>query len=285
MQNANIYGDMTTAWCPGCGNFDILASVKKAFALCELAPENVLMVSGIGQAAKAPLYTRVNCFSGLHGRALPAATGAKLANPELTVVVESGDGCVYGEGGNHFMAAIRRNANITVLVHNNGVYGLTKGQASPTGTCHLAPQSQPYGVINHPFHPLTVAIVMGAGFVARGFSGDKENLPGLIRQAIRYPGFALVDIVSPCVSFNKYNTFSWYKRQCKPLPADYKADDRILALQQAEKWDDEIPLGVLYQSGQPSPAFESHIPALAQGALARQHTDINALAAIRDSYK
>ncbi len=285
MLDVQIYGEKENAWCPGCGNHDILAAVKQAFAICELPPERVLMVSGIGQAAKAPLYVKVNCFSGLHGRALPAATGARLANPELAVVVESGDGCLYGEGGNHFMAAIRRNINLTVLVHNNGIYGLTKGQASPTSTCQLRPQSHPYGIFNQPFHPLSVALVLGAGFVARGFSGDKENLPHLMAEAIKYPGFALLDIVTPCVSFNKYNTFAWYKKHCQPLPTGYKAHDKQEALLMAEKWEEGIPLGVLYKSKEPAPTFESRFPALKRGPVALQNTDLAALTDVQNAFR
>ncbi len=287
MLDQSIYGQYETAWCPGCGNHDILASVKKALALCELPPEKVLMVSGIGQAAKAPHYLRANVFNGLHGRSLPAATGAKLANPQLTVVVESGDGCLYGEGGNHFMAAIRRNINITVLAHNNGIYGLTKGQASPTSTSHISTKSQPYGVLSTPFHPLAMAIVLGAGFVGRGFSGDKENLPGLIAEAIKYPGFALLDILTPCVSFNKYNTFSWYKQHCQPLPEGYDPTDKNAALAQADKWaetqEEKIPIGVLYRRD-PIPSMESHFPMLLNGPLARQPVDMRELSEIQRGF-
>ena len=282
MLDSTIYGDYETAWCPGCGNHDILAAVKQALALSNLPPDKVLMVSGIGQAAKAPHYLRANVFNGLHGRALPAATGAKLANPELTVIVESGDGCLYGEGGNHLPAAIRRNVNLTILAHNNGIYGLTKGQASPTSTEHISAKSQPYGVFNAPFHPLTLAIAQGAGFVARGFSGDK-GLPELIRQAIAYPGLALVDIVTPCVSFNKYNTFAWYKQRCRPLPAGYDPSDKYAALREAEKWDEEIPLGVLYRH-EPRPCLEDHFPALKHGPLALQATDMRAFALFQESF-
>lgn len=283
MLDISIYGQYETAWCPGCGNHDILASVKKALAICDLPPEKVLMASGIGQAAKAPHYLKANVFNGLHGRSLAAATGAKLANPELTVVVESGDGCLYGEGGNHLMAAIRRNINITVLAHNNGIYGLTKGQASPTTTDHLSPKSQPYGVLSTPFHPLAMAIVMGAGFVARGFSGDKENLPKLMAEAIQYPGFALVDILTPCVSFNKYNTFSWYKKHCQPLPENYDPTDKYAALVQAEKWDEGIPIGVVYRR-EVRPSMESHFPVLANGPLARQATNLRELSEIQRGF-
>lgn len=283
MLDRSIYGEFITEWCPGCGNFDILDSLQKALAASGLEPDRLLLVSGIGQAAKAPYYTRANVFNGLHGRALPAAIGARLANPELTVIVESGDGCLYGEGGNHFLAAIRRNIDLTVLVHNNGVYGLTKGQASPTGTEHLRTGSQPFGVYQKPFNPLATAIAQGAGFVARSFSGDKEGLPALIQQAVAYRGFALIDILSPCVSFNKYNTFAWYKKRCKPLPEDYDPTDRAAAYVQADKWDDEIPVGVVYRR-EPGKTMEDFFPMLAHGPLATQPTDMEALQVVRDEF-
>lgn len=284
MTDISIYGDYETAWCPGCGNHDILAALKQALVMCELTPEKVMMVSGIGQAAKAPHYLNVNVFNGLHGRALPAATGIKLANPELNVIVESGDGCLYGEGGNHFMAAVRRNVNITVLVHNNSIYGLTKGQASPTSTPGLVSRAEPYGVFNIPFNPLETAIALGAGFVARGFSGDRENLSGLIAKAIRHEGFALVDIFTPCVSFNKYNTFSWYKEHVRPLPPDHDPADKTLALARTEPKDDKYYTGLIYKRDN-LPIMESHFPALAKGALARQPVDMAELQAIMDGFK
>ena len=197
------YGEYTTAWCPGCGNFSILKAIKQALVSSELEPHQVLFVSGIGQAAKTPHYMNVNLFDGLHGRSLPVATGAKLANPHLKVIVESGDGCHYGEGGNHFLAAIRRNIDVTLLVHNNQVYGLTKGQASPTSETGFVTKAQPQGAAQAPFNPVAVAVAMRAGFVARAFSGNIDHLVQMIRQAMAHPGFALVDILQPCVSFNK----------------------------------------------------------------------------------
>ncbi len=286
MLDTAIYGDYHTSWCPGCGNHDILVALKQALATCDLPPEKVLMVSGIGQAAKAPHYINANVVNGLHGRALPAAIGAKLANPDLAVVVESGDGCLYGEGGNHFMAAVRRNINLTVLAHNNGIYGLTKGQASPTSTPHIKSKAQPFGVLSTPFNPLTTALALGAGFVARGFSGDKENLPGLIAQAIRYPGFALIDILTPCVSFNKYNTFGWYKKHSAPLPSNHNAASKAAALAAAEQADQEepfFPLGVLYRR-QPGPVMEDHFPMLKNGPLALQKVDLAALEAVQKGF-
>jgi len=250
------YGEYETAWCPGCGNFAILKAVKRSLVKLGLRPPQVLFVSGIGQAAKAPHYLNANLFNGLHGRALPVATGARLANPDLTVLVESGDGCTYGEGGNHFLAAIRRNVNISVLVHNNQVYGLTKGQASPTSEEGFATKAQPHGVYSAPFNPIAVAVAMHAGFVARSFAGLGDHLAEMIMQAVLHPGFALVDILQPCVSFNKINTHKWYSDRCKPLPSDYDPENWDVAMKKAVEWGDQIPVGVLYRNNRP--AFESH---------------------------
>jgi 2-oxoglutarate ferredoxin oxidoreductase subunit beta len=276
------YGVFETAWCPGCGDFALLEAVKGALAAAGLAPRGVLFVSGIGQAAKAPHYLYANVFNGLHGRSLPAATGARLANPELKVIVQSGDGCCYGEGGNHFLAAIRRNVDLTMLVHNNLVYGLTKGQASPTSAAGFVTKAQPHGPTAEPFNPVAVAVTMGASFVARGFTGAGEQLTALIKEAVLHRGFSLVDILQPCVSFNKVNTFAWFKKRCYALPEDYDARDFAGALAKAFEWGDKIPLGVLFRKDRRS--FEDQFPAAAAGPLARQAVDGKKLARIIDGY-
>ena len=246
------YGDFETSWCPGCGNFAILKAVKQALVASGLTPHQVIFVSGIGQAAKAPHYLRANFFNGLHGRALPVATGIKLANPALKVIVESGDGCMYGEGGNHFLAAIRRNINLTVLVHNNQVYGLTKGQASPTSQEGFTSKAQPHGTQSSAFNPVAVAVAMRASFVARAFSGRQDHLAEVLRRALAHPGFALVDILQPCVSFNKINTFKWYSDRCVQLPSAYDSSDWPKAMETASVWGDQIPIGVLYEETRPT---------------------------------
>ncbi len=276
------YGDYVTAWCPGCGNHSILKSVKDALFKLQLPPYRVLFVSGIGQAAKAPHYLNANVFNGLHGRSLPVATGAKLSNPNLTVIVESGDGCHYGEGGNHFLAAIRRNVDITIIVHNNQVYGLTKGQASPTSSPGFVTKAQPQGVFNEPFNPVQIAVAMKAGFVARGFSGNEEHLSELIQQGIHHKGLALIDVLQPCVSFNKVNTFGWYKQRCYMLPENYDPTDRNQAMLVADEWGDRIPLGVIYRNDRP--AFEQHFPFLESGPAAIRSVDMRALKEIVKSY-
>jgi 2-oxoglutarate ferredoxin oxidoreductase subunit beta len=277
------YGDYETTWCPGCGNFSILKAVKQALVACRLRPQDVIFVSGIGQAAKAPHYLNVNLFDGLHGRSLPVATGVKLANPKKTVIVESGDGCNYGEGGNHFLAALRRNIDVTLLVHNNQVYGLTKGQASPTSETGFVTKVQPGGVASSPFNPVAVAVALRGGFVARAFAGMVDHLALIIQEAISHRGFSLVDILQPCVSFNKVNTFSWYKSRCKELPPDYDPTNWESAMKTAEEWGDNIPVGILYWNNRP--AFESHFPALKEGPLVGKGMDQGTLKKILESYR
>lgn len=238
-------GDIDIAWCPGCGNFNILRSLKLALAELEIPPMKLVVVSGIGQAAKIPHYLRTNFFNGLHGRALPPATAIKAANPELTVIAESGDGDMYGEGGNHFLHAIRRNPNITNIVHNNLVYGLTKGQASPTSQLGFHTPVQVKGVFLEPFNPLSLAISLGAPFVARVFAGDVEQTKDIIKRAIEHKGYALVDILQPCVSFNKVNTFQWFKDNTYYLEDSYNPEDKAVAFQTSLQ-SDKLPLGVIY---------------------------------------
>ena len=282
MVSIDDYGHYETAWCPGCGNFSILEAVKQGLVDSGIAPHEVLLVSGIGQAAKAPHYLNANVFNGLHGRALPVATGAKLANPDLRIIVESGDGCNYGEGGNHFLAAIRRNIDLTLIVHNNQIYGLTKGQASPTSEEGLVTKAQPEGVASLPFNPIAVAVAMQASFVARGFSGMIEHLAGLIEKAIAHEGFALIDVLQPCVSFNKVNTFAWYKKRCYTLPDEYDATDWQAAMQTAVEWGDKIPLGIIYRNQRAS--FEKSFSVLQRGPLVGQDTDLGELKKILEKF-
>ena len=283
MTSINEFGNYETAWCPGCGNFSILKAVKKALTDSELRPHEVLFVSGIGQAAKTPHYLNANVFNGLHGRSLPVATGAKLANPDLNVIVESGDGCNYGEGGNHFLAAIRRNINVTLLVHNNQGYGLTKGQASPTSSEGFVTKAQPDGTMSSPFNPVAVAVAMKAGFVARGFSGMIDHLSGLIQQGISHRGLAIIDILMPCVSFNKVNTLSWYKERCEPLPSSYDATDWTKAMGTAYEWGDRIPVGIIYKNNRPS--FGERLPVLQQGALVDRDVNMTMVKQVMNGYK
>ncbi|NMF06770.1 2-oxoacid:ferredoxin oxidoreductase subunit beta [Clostridium beijerinckii] len=241
-----------TAWCPGCGNFNILESLKRALTELGKDPYEVLMVAGIGQAAKLPQYISANSFCGLHGRAIPAAVAAKMANDNLTVIVDSGDGDTYGEGGNHFIHNIRRNTNITHFVHDNQIYGLTKGQASPTSGIGLVTGAQTTGNINTPLNPVALAITLGAGFVARAFSGDMDQLVSIMKEAISYNGYAMVDIFQPCVTFNHINTFSFYKNRVYSLDENYDPSNKLAALEKAMEFGDKIPTGILYREDKES---------------------------------
>ncbi|BCV22068.1 thiamine pyrophosphate-dependent enzyme [Moorella sp. Hama-1] len=273
-----------TAWCPGCGNFAIIQALQQALGRTGRLPHQVLLVSGIGQAAKLPQYINCNYFNGLHGRTLPAATAAKASNHELTVVVTTGDGDCYGEGGNHLIHTIRRNPDITLFVHNNQIYGLTKGQASPTSDPGMRTKLQTRGVTNESLNPLALAIALDISFVARGFAGDVAHLAELMYQAIAHRGFALVDILQPCVSFNKLNTFAWYRERVYRLEeTDYDPTDRAAAFRKAQEWGDRIPIGVVFR--QERLVFEDNQPALRRGPLAHQKTAAMAdVSAVLDSF-
>ena len=248
--------DIDIAWCPGCGNFPILKTLKRALAELQIKSTNLVLVSGIGQAAKIPHYLKANVFNGLHGRALPAATAIKAANPALTVIAESGDGDMYGEGGNHFIHTIRRNPKIPNIVHNNMVYGLTKGQASPTSQKGFVTPVQVGGVFLEPFNPLAVAIALDASFVARAFAGDIERTAEILKKAIEHNGYALVDIFQPCVTFNRINTIQWFKEHTYYLE-DHDPSDRQKAFEKATETE-KLPLGIFYQSPQ-KPSFEENV--------------------------
>lgn len=250
-------GDIDIAWCPGCGNFSILKVLKQALSELGIKPEKLVLVSGIGQAAKIPHYFRTNFFNGLHGRAIPPATAIKVVNPDLTVIAESGDGDMYGEGGNHLINAIRRNPDITNIVHNNMVYGLTKGQASPTSQIGFKTPVQVKGVFLEPFNPLALAIALDASFVARAFSGDIEQTKEILEQAISHKGFALVDIFQPCVSFNKVNTHKWFKENTYYLDKSHDPLDRAVAFQKAVERE-KLPLGIFYRNDKKS-TFEENV--------------------------
>jgi 2-oxoglutarate/2-oxoacid ferredoxin oxidoreductase subunit beta len=261
MLNIETYKGRTPAWCPGCGNFSILKTIKETLAELEIEPHQITLVSGIGQAAKLPHYLRCNFFNGLHGRALPVATGIRLANPAMPVIVTTGDGDCYGEGGNHLMAAIRRNVNIKLFVHDNQIYGLTKGQPSPTTGQGTKAGNIPFGVLAEQFNPLALAVALDASFAARAFAGDPGHLKDMMKQALEHPGFALIDILQPCVTFNKVNTFEWYRKRVYRLGAEHDPVDRIAAFSKALEWGDRIPLGLLYRAERKT--YEEQIPILA----------------------
>jgi 2-oxoglutarate ferredoxin oxidoreductase subunit beta len=260
MNNKFNLNNQDVAWCPGCGNFSILETVKTALDELSIEQKNIVMVSGIGQAAKMPQYINSNFFNGLHGRALPVATAIKSSNRNLTIIAESGEGDMYGEGGNHLIHAIRRNVNITNIVHNNMIYGLTKGQASPTTPKGMKTTLQVFGVINEPFNPMAVAVSLGASFVARAFSGDKEQTKEIIKQAVLHKGYSIIDIFQPCVSFNKINNFKWFKDNCYYLGEDYDPYNQVEAFKKALETE-KFPLGVLYINKDKDIPFEEKLVA------------------------
>ena len=277
------YAGLEPTWCPGCGNFGILRAVNRALVQLDLKPHQVLLVSGIGQAGKLPHYTRGNVFNSLHGRPVPPAIGAKIANHELTVIAISGDGDGYGEGGNHFLHAMRRNHDITYLVHNNQVYGLTKGQASPTSDQGFVTKTTPYGA-TAPINPMALAVVSGASFVSRGFAGDIEHLASLIQKGITHKGFALIDVLQPCVTFNHKNTYSWYRERVYKLEDEtgYDPTDKIAALDKALEWGGRIPIGVIYKKNLPT--YEEQLPALRKGPLVKQQIKPEQIEGLLDEF-
>lgn len=245
--------DRRTSWCPGCGNFGILESLQKALFEEGLKPSDVLMVSGIGQAAKLPHYIYAHGLNALHGRALPSAMGAQAANDKLRIIVNSGDGDTYGEGGNHLLHNVRRNLDLVHLVHNNQVYGLTKGQGSPTTAQGQITRLQRDGMKPEALNPIALAISLGCGFVGRSFSGDEAHLKMMIKEALAYKGYALIDVMQPCVTFNKVNTFKWYKDRIYKLDDSYDPTDKIHAFKKAQEFGDEgIPVGIIYKKEKPT---------------------------------
>ena len=262
---------MAIQWCPGCGNFGILTAMRRALVGLNLEPYQVLMVSGIGQAGKFPHYLQCHVLNELHGRTLPAATAAKIVNHELTVIAVGGDGDGYGEGGNHFISSMTRNVDITYLVHNNQVYGLTKGQASPTSDEGFITKTTPEGAWV-PLRPLALAIACDCSFVARSFSADIEHLTEIIKMGIEHRGFALIEVLQPCVAFNHKNTYTWYRERVYKLEErGYDSTDRIAAFSKALEWGERIPIGVIYHKARP--LFEEQLHAIKEMPLVKQRLD------------
>lgn len=233
------------AWCPGCGNFLILKILKEALEELNIPPAQTMLVSGIGQASKIPHYLNCNFLNGLHGRILPPATAIKACNQNLNVIAEGGDGDMYGEGGNHFIHAIRRNPNITAIVHNNMVYALTKGQASPSTPKGNITSLQLNGVQVEPFNPISIAIAQDASFVARVFCQDAPQAKEILKKAVQHKGFAIIDVFQPCVVFNELNSYKWFKENTYYLEDEHNPYDRVEAFKRAIETE-KLPLGIFY---------------------------------------
>jgi len=250
MKDEEYCTEFTPQWCPGCGNFDLLDCVRQALAdLCQ--PQEVILATGIGQTAKLGFSVRANLFNGLHGRALPMAMGMGMANRRAHILVAAGDGDLFSEGGNHFIHAMRRNLDITVLAGDNRVYGLTKGQGAPTSAHDFRAPLHRGGEAPRPVNPAALALASGATFVARAFSGSKEELIGLIKAGMEHRGVALIDTLFPCVTYNRINTAAWYKKRVKAIGPDYDVSDFEAAMRLATRSEDEIPTGIYYRVQRP----------------------------------
>jgi 2-oxoglutarate ferredoxin oxidoreductase subunit beta len=272
MVDKSVYASQEkSTWCPGCGDFPILAALQRALIQLDIEPHEIIIVSGIGCGSKLPHYIRCNGFHTLHGRALPVAFGVKLANRDLEVITVTGDGDGYGIGGNHFIHMMRRNPDILHIVENNQVYGLTKGQFSPTSDYGYVTKTSPEGTIEQAINPLSIALCSGATFIARGFSGDIKHLTDLLVLALQHKGYKLIDILQPCVTFNRQNTYDWYKERVYKLEeeADYDPQRRDMALQKTLEWGEAIPIGLIYKA-EGIPTFEEQIPVLEEGPLFKQ---------------
>jgi 2-oxoglutarate ferredoxin oxidoreductase subunit beta len=259
---------MKIDWCPGCGNFGIINSVKKALVDLGYGPSDVVVVSGIGCSAKLPHFINLNGFHSLHGRALPVATGIKLASGDMPVIAVTGDGDGMGIGGTHFIHTARRNVNILHVLHNNAVYGLTTGQAAPTTKIGQKTKTTPRGSYEEPIQPVPMALAAGATFVARTYVGDFKHCVETYKAAIQHRGYALVDTLQPCVTFNKMYTYDYYNERVYKLPEDHDATDLGAALIKGHEWGDEIPLGIFYQVERPT--LEDALPGLDKGTLSQR---------------
>lgn len=261
-------------WCPGCGDFGVLAALQKALVGVGVDPENVAIVAGIGCSGKIGNYINSYNIHVTHGRTMPSALGVKLANRDLTVIAAGGDGDAYAIGMGHFMHALRRNVDITYIVMDNHIYGLTKGQTSPTSDPGFQTKSTPKGNIERPVHPLQLAVSAGATFVAQGFSSWQPQLADLIERGIRHKGFALINTISPCVTYNKVNTYDWYKKELINLDKEdgYDCHNRTAAIAKLHE-SDEMVAGLIYE--EEAPSYEDLIPGFKASPVVGQDLTMN----------
>lgn len=268
-------GSVEPDWCPGCGDFGVLRSLQMACGKLGIQPKDLLLVSGIGCSSNLPGFLHAYGVHSLHGRAVPVATGAKLANHNLHVVITGGDGDGYGIGLGHFIHAMRRNLDLTYIVMNNQVYGLTTGQASPTAMKEVRTKSTPRGNVELPINPIALALVSGATYVSRAFSGDPGHMAAIMAGAIAHHGFSLLDVFSPCVTYNKLNTYPWFKQRLYKLEdvEGYDVSNFTGALERAFEWGDRIPMGLFYKDEQLT--YEDTEPALRRGPLVEQPLEMD----------
>ena len=264
--------EITPTWCPGCGDFAVLRGIHTALARLKIKSEHVVISSGIGCSSNLPGFVNAYGFHGLHGRSLPIANGIKLANTDLTVIATGGDGDGYGIGLGHFIHSMRRYINITYIVMNNQIYGLTTGQASPTSERGMLTKSTPSGLLEVPVNPIALALISGATYVSRGFSGNADHLSTIIENALSHKGFSLVDVLSPCVTYNKIQTYQWFRDRVYTLEdEEHDTNDLKQAISKSYEWESKIPLGVFYKADKPT--YDGDEPALQDGPLVNQPLD------------
>jgi 2-oxoglutarate/2-oxoacid ferredoxin oxidoreductase subunit beta len=273
---ADLKGKVEPDWCPGCGDFGVLAAVQKALVELQIPNHNVVTISGIGCSSNFPGFINTYGMHTLHGRALAVATGVKLANHDLTVLVTGGDGDGFGIGGNHFMHNMRRNVDLLYIVMDNQIYGLTTGQTSPTSRLGMKTKSMPFGNIEAPVNPISLALAAGATFVARGFSAEQKHLTELIKQGIRHKGFSFLDVFSPCVTYNHDNTFAWFRPRVKKLEEDsaYDSTNWVGAMERSLQWGEEIPIGKFFERTD-MPSLHEAEPVLNAGPLIDQDSQVS----------
>jgi 2-oxoglutarate ferredoxin oxidoreductase subunit beta len=265
---AELKGKVDPDWCPGCGDFGVLSAIQKALVELQIPNHNVVAISGIGCSSNLPGFINTYGMHTLHGRGLAVATGLKLANHELTVLVTGGDGDGFGIGGNHFVHAMRRNIDLLYIVMDNQIYGLTTGQTSPTSRIGMKTKSMPFGNIEAPVNPISLALAVGATFVARGYSADQKHLTELIKRGIEHKGFSFLDVFSPCVTYNHDNTYQWFKPRVKKLEDDPKYDPSVwtAAMEKSLLWGEEIPIGRFFERTDVT-SLHAAEPVLSEGPL------------------
>jgi 2-oxoglutarate ferredoxin oxidoreductase subunit beta len=272
---ADMKGKVGPDWCPGCGDYGVLAAVQKALVDLQIPNHEVVVVSGIGCSSNFPGFINTYGMHTLHGRSLPVATGVKMANHALTVLVTGGDGDGFGIGGDHFLHTMRRNVDLLYIVMDNQIYGLTTGQTSPTSRKGMKTKSMPYGNLEAPINPVSLALSAGATYIARGFSGEQKHLTELIKQGIGHKGFSFIDVFSPCVTYNHDNTFPWFRPRVRKLEEDaaYDATDWMAAMEKSLLWGDEIPIGKFFERTD-LPTLHEAEPVLDAGPLVQQEMRI-----------
>lgn len=264
----DLKGKVDPDWCPGCGDFGVLSAIQKALVELQIPNHNVVAISGIGCSSNLPGFINTYGMHTLHGRALAVATGLKLANHELTVIVTGGDGDGFGIGGNHFVHSMRRNVDLLYIVMDNQIYGLTTGQTSPTSRIGMKTKSMPFGNIEAPVNPISLALAAGATFIARGYSGDQKHLTELIKRGILHKGFSFLDVFSPCVTYNHDNTYQWFRPRLKKVEDDPAYDPSVwtTAMEKSLLWGEEIPIGRFFERTDVAPLHAAE-PVLNDGPL------------------